>query len=155
MAPDFSAASIIESPMRSLIEPPGFWLSSFRKSSQEPVSNVCSLTSGVLPISPRTPRVGGGGTLGDTGWVILPRFAPRPARDLAKGRRHVRGQRTSAPTYRRYPAWRALLGATRRASSALGARRGIRPRPSFRPAQTAGAPVRTGERAPGLRQARD
>jgi hypothetical protein len=37
-APRRSAASIIDKPMRSLIEPPGFAYSSFRNSSHGPVS---------------------------------------------------------------------------------------------------------------------
>src|SRR5689334_13082063 len=40
--------------MRSLIEPPGFWFSSLRKSSQGPVSSEPTFTSGVLPIRDRT-----------------------------------------------------------------------------------------------------
>ena len=52
--PSRSAASIIERPMRSLIEPPGFWLSSFTNSRHGPVCKVRSSTSGVLPIKCRT-----------------------------------------------------------------------------------------------------
>jgi len=48
--PESSAASIIETAMRSLIEPPGFWFSSLTKSWQGPVSNSFNSTIGVLPI---------------------------------------------------------------------------------------------------------
>jgi hypothetical protein len=48
-----SAASIIDRPMRSLMEPPGFWHSSFRYSSQGPVSKERVRTSGVLPMRSR------------------------------------------------------------------------------------------------------
>src|SRR3546814_15313792 len=41
-------------PMRSLIEPPGFWFSSFRYSSQAPASRRRALTMGVSPMSSRT-----------------------------------------------------------------------------------------------------
>src|SRR6476620_11851341 len=44
----------MERPMRSLIEPPGFWFSSLRNSSQGPVSVEATRTSGVLPISEST-----------------------------------------------------------------------------------------------------
>src|SRR4051794_32372879 len=64
IAPLFSAASIIDRPMRSLIEPPGLLFSSFTYSSHGPVSNVSSFTSGVLPIRARIPRAGGGGMEG-------------------------------------------------------------------------------------------
>ena len=37
--------------MRSLIDPPGFWLSSLTNSRQGPVSSRVISTSGVLPIS--------------------------------------------------------------------------------------------------------
>jgi hypothetical protein len=52
--PSRSAASTIARPMRSLIEPPGFWFSNFRNSLHGPVSNRVTAISGVLPISPRT-----------------------------------------------------------------------------------------------------
>src|ERR1700679_2981667 len=48
--PSRSAASIIDLPMRSLIEPPGFWLSSLTNRRHGPVSNLLSSTIGVLPI---------------------------------------------------------------------------------------------------------
>ena len=48
--PSRSAVSIIERPMRSLIEPPGFWLSNFRNRRHGPVCRVRTSTSGVLPI---------------------------------------------------------------------------------------------------------
>ncbi len=37
--------------MRSLMDPPGFWLSSLTKSRHGPVSSRVISTSGVLPIS--------------------------------------------------------------------------------------------------------
>mmetsp|Transcript_100841 Transcript_100841/g.280993 ORF Transcript_100841/g.280993 Transcript_100841/m.280993 type:complete len:109 (+) Transcript_100841:356-682(+) len=40
--------------MRSLIEPPGFWDSSLRKSWQGPVSSRCTGSSGVLPMRSST-----------------------------------------------------------------------------------------------------
>src|SRR5947207_5694340 len=51
--PSRSAASIIESAMRSLIEPLGLWFSSLRKSWQSPVSIRVISTSGVSPMSER------------------------------------------------------------------------------------------------------
>src|SRR5438128_4170627 len=48
-SPDASAASIIAFAMRSLIEPVGFWPSSFAKIRVSPTGD--SSTSGVLPIS--------------------------------------------------------------------------------------------------------
>src|ERR1700760_5135578 len=42
------------SPTRSLMEPLGFWFSSFRNSWQGPVSKPDVATSGVLPINDRT-----------------------------------------------------------------------------------------------------
>ncbi len=48
--PSRSAASTIDSAMRSLIEPPGFWFSSFRNSLHLPVSSRFTSTSGVPPI---------------------------------------------------------------------------------------------------------
>src|SRR5690606_1349720 len=48
--PAFSAASIIDRAMRSLMEPPGFWLSSFRNRRHGPVSIRVTSTIGVLPI---------------------------------------------------------------------------------------------------------
>ena len=41
-------------PMRSLIEPPGFWFSSLKYSSQTPASRRWALTIGVSAISSRT-----------------------------------------------------------------------------------------------------
>ena len=52
--PSFSAASIIDSAMRSLIEPPGFWLSSLTNSRHGPVSNFLSSTTGVWPMRSST-----------------------------------------------------------------------------------------------------
>src|SRR3546814_15649108 len=40
----------MDRPMRSLIEPVGFWFSSFANSRQPPLSRFFSSTSGVLPI---------------------------------------------------------------------------------------------------------
>ena len=51
--PSASAASIIDSAIRSLIEPVGFWFSSFRKSWHGPVSICVISTSGVSPMSER------------------------------------------------------------------------------------------------------
>jgi len=51
--PSLSAASIIVKAIRSLIEPVGFWFSSFTKSWQRPVSIRVISTSGVLPINER------------------------------------------------------------------------------------------------------
>ena len=51
--PSRSAASIIASATRSLIEPVGFWFSSFTKSWQGPVSIRVISTSGVSPMSER------------------------------------------------------------------------------------------------------
>ncbi|MNE29663.1 hypothetical protein D3C80_1231530 [compost metagenome] len=48
--PCFSAASIMARAMRSLMEPPGFWLSSFRNRRQGPVSIRVTSIIGVLPI---------------------------------------------------------------------------------------------------------
>src|SRR5689334_1479214 len=48
--PSRSAASIIARAGRSLIEPDGFALSSFRKSSHGPVSRRFTATSGVPPM---------------------------------------------------------------------------------------------------------
>jgi len=53
--PSRSAAAIIDSPMRSLIEPPGLWLSSLSHSSLAPVSKQRTRTSGVFPISSTSP----------------------------------------------------------------------------------------------------
>ncbi len=69
--PSRSAASIIATPMRSLIEPPGFCDSSFRNSSQGPVSRRVTRTSGVLPIR--------SSTAGRTSWVITSPVADRGA----------------------------------------------------------------------------
>src|ERR1700755_1148358 len=52
--PAFSADSIIDRPMRSLIEPPGLAFSSLRKSSHFPQSRFCAFTIGVSPISSST-----------------------------------------------------------------------------------------------------
>jgi hypothetical protein len=52
--PARSAPSIIDKPMRSLIEPPGLALSSFRNSSHTPVSRRWAFTIGVRPISSST-----------------------------------------------------------------------------------------------------
>src|SRR6185312_3845193 len=52
--PARSADSIIDRPMRSLIEPPGLAFSSLKNSSQTPASRRCALTIGVLPISSST-----------------------------------------------------------------------------------------------------
>ena len=52
--PSSSAAAIMESAMRSLIEPPGFWLSSLTNRRQRPVSRRVNSTRGVLPIRPKT-----------------------------------------------------------------------------------------------------
>ena len=57
--PSRSAASIMERAMRSLIEPPGFWLSSLMNSRHLPVSNFFSSTMGVSPIRSSTDEKGG------------------------------------------------------------------------------------------------
>jgi len=54
--PSFSAASIMERATRSLMEPPGFWLSSLRKRRQGPVSKWVTSTRGVAPIRSRLER---------------------------------------------------------------------------------------------------
>src|SRR5690606_7323229 len=54
MSPLASAGPIMRRPIRSLTEPPGFMHSSFRRSSQGPVSRCWALTMGVLPMSSRT-----------------------------------------------------------------------------------------------------
>src|SRR5918997_5995780 len=51
--PSRSAASIIDSAMRSLIEPVGFWFSSFTKSWHGPVSMRVISSNGVSPIRRR------------------------------------------------------------------------------------------------------
>src|SRR5438067_6936594 len=43
----------MDSAIRSLMEPPGFWFSSLRKSRHGPVSNCVTSTSGVSPMSDR------------------------------------------------------------------------------------------------------
>jgi hypothetical protein len=48
-SPRCSASSIIDTPMRSLIEPAGFSSSSVRKSAQGPVSSLLISSIGVLP----------------------------------------------------------------------------------------------------------
>ena len=53
------AVSIIDRAMRSLIDPPGFWLSSFTNSRHGPVSKRVISTTGVSPIRPSTPGRGG------------------------------------------------------------------------------------------------
>ena len=53
-SPDFSAASIIANPTRSLIDPPGLCDSSLTNSSQTPVSNALILSIGVLPINDKS-----------------------------------------------------------------------------------------------------
>ena len=58
--PSASAASIIESAMRSLIEPPGFWFSSLRNRRHGPVSSRVTSSIGVRPISSRDERTAGG-----------------------------------------------------------------------------------------------
>jgi hypothetical protein len=63
--PSASAASIIERATRSLIEPPGFWFSSFRNSRQGPVSRLRTSIIGVWPIrSSAEPTTGGRANLG-------------------------------------------------------------------------------------------
>src|SRR3954463_12958556 len=57
--PSRSAVSIIDRAMRSLIDPPGFWLSSFTNSRHGPVSKRVISTTGVSPIKPSTPGRGG------------------------------------------------------------------------------------------------
>src|SRR5690606_35713741 len=56
--PSFSAAAIIDRAMRSLIDPPGFWLSNFRNSRHGPVSIFVTSTIGVLPIRSSSEPVG-------------------------------------------------------------------------------------------------
>src|SRR5258708_32192708 len=56
--PARSADSIIDRPMRSLIDPPGLALSSLKNSSHGPASRRCACTIGVLPISSSTLRWG-------------------------------------------------------------------------------------------------
>src|SRR5437899_356389 len=50
MRPSLSAAPIIDSAMRSLIEPPGFWFSSLRNRRHGPASRRFTSTSGLLPL---------------------------------------------------------------------------------------------------------
>src|SRR5947209_7056013 len=57
--PSRSAASIIDRPMRSLIEPVGFWFSSLTNSRHGPVSSCRTSTSGVLPMVSRMDRPAG------------------------------------------------------------------------------------------------
>jgi hypothetical protein len=52
--PSASAASIMDLPMRSLIEPPGLRSSSFRNSRQGPVSMRVTSCIGVLPMASST-----------------------------------------------------------------------------------------------------
>ena len=75
--PSFSAASIMLSPMRSLMEPAGFWLSSLANNRQGPVSSPASSIIGVLPIVSRTLE----GTLILRSSGVLDRGLPAPARD--------------------------------------------------------------------------
>jgi hypothetical protein len=74
--PSRSAASIIESPIRSLIEPAGFWFSSFRNSRQGPASSFVASIIGVLPIIARTERTGAAGDAmaegAGAGAVVMP-----------------------------------------------------------------------------------
>ena len=49
-SPDFSASSMIESPIRSLIEPPGLLDSNLTYKSHGPVSRDFNLRIGVFPI---------------------------------------------------------------------------------------------------------
>src|SRR5690606_20534792 len=56
--PSFSAAAIIDRAMRSLIDPPGFWLSSLRNRRHGPVSILVTSTIGVLPIRSSSEPVG-------------------------------------------------------------------------------------------------
>src|ERR1700679_3064131 len=65
--PSRSAASIIDLPMRSLIEPPGFWLSSLTNRRHGPVSNLLSSTIGVSPIRSSGVLRGGGRDAGGGG----------------------------------------------------------------------------------------
>ena len=58
--PSASAASIMVSAMRSLMEPPGLVFSSFRNSLQGPVSKPCSSSMGVWPIRSRAEVTGRG-----------------------------------------------------------------------------------------------
>ncbi len=53
--PSRSAASIMDSAIRSLIEPPGLRFSSLRNSRQGPVSKLRTSTIGVLPIMASVP----------------------------------------------------------------------------------------------------
>src|SRR5690606_11572171 len=95
--PAFSAASIIDRAMRSLIEPPGFWLSSFRNRRQGPVSIRVTSTIGVLPIrssSEPTGRVRTGAS------DIDMRKAPEKAWSGSEAGRHdPHGQLTQVFTY--------------------------------------------------------
>src|SRR5690348_15455998 len=88
-------------PMRSLIEPVGFWFSSLTKSRHGPVSNRVSSTSGVLPIESSTLR-----------WTTM---APPPARSARREVPSYAGSRKPArPPGLRLPAvgQRTLIGRT-------------------------------------------
>lgn len=54
--PRCSALTMIDNAMRSLIDPPGFWLSILTKRRHLPVSNLFSSTTGVSPIRSSTDK---------------------------------------------------------------------------------------------------
>src|SRR5687767_3782892 len=117
--PSFSAASIIERAMRSLIEPPGLALSSFTKRRQGPVSKPVSSSIGVRPIRSRAEAAGGG-----RGWVVKgSSWSSRgPARRAYIAHRPPEGKRAtqdSLPSGKNSLAWRPdALG--RRAPGEVG-----------------------------------
>src|SRR5258706_5461014 len=67
----------MESAMRSLIEPPGFWFSSLRNSWQRPRSRRVASIMGVLPIRSRTEGIDYYGSM----YLAKQGFLPRLGED--------------------------------------------------------------------------
>src|SRR5690606_5051868 len=110
MSPRASAASIMRRPMRSLMDPPGFMHSSFRYSSQGPVSRCWALTMGVSPMSSRTfwwTGMGGWGAAG-TAWEGPQILPVRPGPGIRRARQ-VLGWRRPDEEGRRHPAGTSVV----------------------------------------------
>src|SRR5438874_7473972 len=76
-------------PMRSLMEPPGFWDSSLRNSWQGPVSMRVTSTIGVLPINENSAADDVGGTEAGCACCMVPPIAGLRADSGAAGWRLV------------------------------------------------------------------
>src|SRR5690348_7993287 len=102
--PARSADSIMERPIRSLIEPPGLALSSLRNSSQAPASRRCALTIGVEPISSSTLL-----------WMVMrfPDARAGPGHELAERSKASARMRRRRSNHSKYP-FALSVGAKRR-----------------------------------------